>query len=109
MTSILRSRSRIFAVLAAAAVCLSLLWWTGSDRAQATPAEGLACETSTSNSFSLTATSGYILEPDGNSIYMWGYAGPSGAFQMPGPTLCVPEGAKVTVTLKNLLREPVSI
>ena len=109
MTSILRSRSRIFAILAAAAVCLSLLWWAGNDRASAAPAEGLACETSASNSFSLTAKSGYILTPDGNSIFMWGYAGSSGAFQMPGPTLCVPQNATVTISLKNLLPEPVSI
>jgi FtsP/CotA-like multicopper oxidase with cupredoxin domain len=109
MTSMLRTRSRVFAVLAAAAVCLSLLWWVGNDRAAAAPAEGLACETSASNSFNLTSTSGYILTPDGNSIYMWGYAGSSGAFQMPGPTLCVPQGANVTITLKNLLREDVSI
>jgi FtsP/CotA-like multicopper oxidase with cupredoxin domain len=40
---------------------------------------------------------------------MWGYAGSSGQFQLPGPTLCVPEGATVTVSLKNLLREPVSV
>ena len=109
MTSILRSRGRLLALFAALAMCLSLMWWFGNDRAQAAPAEGLACETSATNSFNLTATSGYILTPDGNSIFMWGYAGPSGTFQLPGPTLCVPEGAKVTVTLKNTLREPVSI
>jgi FtsP/CotA-like multicopper oxidase with cupredoxin domain len=109
MTTILRRGGGRIAIVVAALVCLALLSWFRNEPAQAIPAEGLACETSASNSFSLTATSGYILTPDGNSIYMWGYAGPSGTFQLPGPTLCVPEGAKVTVALKNLLREPVSI
>jgi FtsP/CotA-like multicopper oxidase with cupredoxin domain len=109
MTSILRSRGRLVALAAVVFMCLALISWSQTDRAQAAPVEGLACETSATNSFSLTATSGYILTPDGNSIYMWGYAGPSGAFQLPGPTLCVPQGATVTITLKNLLREPVSI
>jgi FtsP/CotA-like multicopper oxidase with cupredoxin domain len=77
--------------------------------AQAAESEGLECTTSSSNSFNLTATTGYVLTPDGNSIFMWGYAGSNGQFQLPGPTLCVPEGATVTVTLKNLLREPVSV
>jgi len=77
--------------------------------AQDTPSEGLICETSPNFTFNLTATSGYITEPDGNTIYMWGYAGQSGQFQLPGPTMCVPEGAQVTITLKNLLAEPVSV
>jgi FtsP/CotA-like multicopper oxidase with cupredoxin domain len=109
MTSILRSRGGRFAGFAAALICVVLISWLQNPRAQATPVEGLACETSATNSFNLTATSGYILTPDGNSIFMWGYAGSSGTFQMPGPSLCVPEGATVTITLKNLLREPVSI
>jgi FtsP/CotA-like multicopper oxidase with cupredoxin domain len=109
MTSILRSRGRLVALAAVVFMCLALISWSQTDRAQAAPVEGLACETSATNSFSLTATSGYILTPDGNSIYMWGYAGASGAFQLPGPTLCVPEGANVTITLTNQLKEPVSI
>ncbi len=109
MTTVLRAGGRRFAVLAVALLCVALVSWFGNDRAEAKPAEGLACETSATNSFNLTATSGYILTPDGNSIYMWGYAGETGAFQLPGPTLCVPEGATVTVTLRNTLREPVSI
>jgi FtsP/CotA-like multicopper oxidase with cupredoxin domain len=109
MTSILRTGGGRVAAVGVALMCVALIPWLRNDSAQAAPAEGLACETSATNSFSLTATSGYILTPDGNSIYMWGYAGGSGAFQLPGPTLCVPEGATVTVSLKNLLREPVSI
>lgn len=98
------------AALAVATMTTALLVSAGlAGQAQAATDEGLVCETSATNSFNLTATSGYILTPDGNSIFMWGYAGPSGTFQLPGPTLCVAEGATVTVTLKNQLREPVSI
>jgi FtsP/CotA-like multicopper oxidase with cupredoxin domain len=98
------------ALTTAAAMTAALLVGVSlSTQAEAATTEGVVCETSASNAFNLTATSGYILTPDGNSIYMWGYAGPSGTFQLPGPTLCVPEGATVTITLKNSLREPVSV
>ncbi len=68
--------------------------------------------------FSLTAQSNYISQPDGQSIYSWGYgcaptAAPSFApsmannacstMQIPGPTLIVNEGDSVTVTLTNNL------
>jgi FtsP/CotA-like multicopper oxidase with cupredoxin domain len=86
-----------------------LIGTTIGSSAEAVTSEGLQCATNAGNSFTLTATSGYILTPDGNSIYMWGYAGPSGSFQLPGPTLCVAEGATVTVTLKNLLTEDASV
>lgn len=109
MTSILDRPRRLIAALVAAAVAIALLVAYQPGRAEAVPTEGLVCETSATNAFSLTATDGYILTPDGNSIYMWGYAGPAGTFQLPGPTLCVPEGATVTISLTNTLREPVSI
>ncbi len=57
----------------------------------------------TNPSFVLTAQDGYITTPDGNSVYMWGYANGSGAYQDPGPVLCVNEGDTVTITLRNLL------
>jgi FtsP/CotA-like multicopper oxidase with cupredoxin domain len=75
----------------------------------------------TGPSFDLTAADGYISQPDGASIYSWGYgcntaptgyapaalAGASscatGAMQLPGPTLIVNQGATVTVTLTNNL------
>jgi hypothetical protein len=57
----------------------------------------------TNPSFVLTAQDGYITTPDGNSIYMWGYANGSGAYQDPGPVLCVNEGDTVTITLRNTL------
>ncbi|MCB0170408.1 MAG: multicopper oxidase domain-containing protein [Anaerolineae bacterium] len=60
-------------------------------------------------SFDLQATQGYIDTPDGNSVYMWGFALDPGSFQMPGPVLCVDEGDMVTINLTNNLNEPVSI
>src|SRR5512139_2778114 len=70
--------------------------------------------------FDLTAAPGYITQPDGSSIYSWGYgcntapAGfapatianascPAGAMQLPGPTLIVNQGDTVIVTLHNNL------
>jgi Multicopper oxidase len=55
------------------------------------------------SSFVLTATAGYITTPDGNAVFMWGYANGNGSFQYPGPILCVNEGDNVTITLKNSL------
>jgi FtsP/CotA-like multicopper oxidase with cupredoxin domain len=59
--------------------------------------------------FDLQATQGYIQTPDGNQVYMWGFATDPGLFQMPGPVLCVNEGDTVTINLTNNLTEPVSI
>jgi FtsP/CotA-like multicopper oxidase with cupredoxin domain len=86
-------------------------------------AEGLVCATgstadfyhpptaplATNPSFVLTAQDGYITTPDGNSIYMWGYANGGGAYQDPGPVLCVNEGDTVTITLRNTLPVATSI
>ena len=65
-------------------------------------------------SFTLRATTGHIETPDGNSVFMWGYAnGAAGKFQIPGPVLCVNQGQSVSVTLNNPsvggVPEPVSI
>jgi len=67
-------------------------------------------------SFALVATDGYTSQPDGASIYSWGYgcdpsapptfvpfAGTCGLMQLPGPTLIVTEGQTVSITLKNNL------
>jgi FtsP/CotA-like multicopper oxidase with cupredoxin domain len=75
--------------------------------------------TATAGTFALTAQAAFITQPDGQSVYSWGYgcasnstpsfapAAISGAFcrtmQIPGPTLIVTEGATVTVTLTNNL------
>src|SRR6267378_3112944 len=72
------------------------------------------------NSFTLTAQPAYISQPDGNTVYSWGYgctAPPAtsafvpnttttpfcNTMQVPGPTLVVTEGQTVTVTLTNAL------
>ena len=66
--------------------------------------------------FQLTASAGRISQPDGNSIYSWGYGcntgfnptsiptsigGTCSTMQLPGPTLIVHQGDQVTVTLAN--------
>ncbi len=72
----------------------------------------------TGPTFNLTAEPAYLTQPDGQSIYSWGYGcngAPSGyaptaisntfcnTMQVPGPTLIVTEGQKVTVNLTNNL------
>jgi FtsP/CotA-like multicopper oxidase with cupredoxin domain len=68
-------------------------------------------------SFNLDAKEAFISQPDGASVYSWGYgcqSAPSGfaptmtnqncpAMQMPGPTLIVHKGDIVNVTLTNNL------
>ena len=70
--------------------------------------------------FNLQAKDGYVTQPDGQSVYTWGYGcngAPAGyapaaipvtstfcnAMQLPGPTLIVTEGQTVSVTLTNNL------
>ena len=79
--------------------------------AQTPPPVGIACTTGTSPNptFTLTAKTGYINLPDGNTTFMWGYAPGSGEFQHPGPVLCVNQGDTVTVILNNTLGDDVSI
>ncbi len=72
----------------------------------------------TGPTFNLTAQTAFLNQPDGNSVYAWGYGcnGTPGGFaptaisnatcptmQVPGPTLIVTEGNTVTVTLTNNL------
>lgn len=73
----------------------------------APPKTGVAC--TYGPTFTLETKDGYIQLPDGNTMYMWGYAAGGGGFQHPGPTLCVNEGDTVTVILRNTLAEDVSI
>ena len=81
-------------------------------RTQASAAEmseGLLCDSDANQTFSLTASDGYVSTPDGNSIYMWSYGNSKRGFQLPGPTLCVESGRPVTVVLHNKLPEATSI
>ncbi|MCW2643842.1 MAG: Multicopper oxidase [Dactylosporangium sp.] len=109
MPSLNRARLRRVAPAALVAATVGVLVIPAPQSSAATPADGLECRTSLSNSFSLTASGGYISTPDGNSIYMWSYGDSGGSFQLPGPTLCVESGAKVAVVLHNSLPEPTSI
>ncbi len=75
--------------------------------------------TGTVGTFTLTASAEHISQPDGASIYSWGYGCTSGSTpsfapaaisgascgttQIPGPTLIVTQGATVVVTLTNNL------
>lgn len=100
-----------------ALMCASLLAVTA--RAAAPGITGTA--TSTGHvSFDLNAGPGHVSQPDGNTVYTWGYgcasqpggflptaiSSPSGGcpdMQLPGPTLIVNQGDVVTVTLHNNL------
>src|SRR5256884_410785 len=72
------------------------------------------------NTITLSASPAYLTQPDGLSVYSWGYGCTGGALaagqsfvpattttpfcttmQVPGPTLVVTEGQTVTVTLTN--------
>lgn len=61
------------------------------------------------NVVTLTAKSGHISTPEGNSVFFWGFANGDGTVQYPGPTLIVNEGETVNVTLNNDLDVNVSI
>jgi len=82
------------------------------------PAARAAVPGITGPTFNLTAQAEYLTQPDGSSVYSWGYgcngapagykpAAISGAFcnpmQVPGPTLIVQQGDTVVVNLTNNL------
>jgi FtsP/CotA-like multicopper oxidase with cupredoxin domain len=75
------------------------------------PRNGLVCTTGTSPNptFTLTTQTGYIVLPDGNVVYMWGWSTGQNPFQHPSPALCVNQGDAVTVVVHNTLPEPISI
>ncbi|MDX6257353.1 MAG: hypothetical protein QOJ11_3687 [Frankiales bacterium] len=108
MIHALRNPRRLGAVVAVGALVSAVLV-TSPRSARADLTEGLACDTDAHQTFSLTASEGYVSTPDGNSIYMWSYGNSSRGFQLPGPTLCVTSGQAVTVILHNSLPEATSI
>ena len=55
------------------------------------------------SSFTLTAMADRITTPDGGSIYFWGFSAGAPRPQYPGPTLIIPEGAAVSITVVNQL------
>jgi len=78
-------------------------------------APGITGGTGNTATFNLMAGAAYLTQPDGQTLYSWGYGcngDPAGyapfhgfcnAMQMPGPTLIVNEGQTVTVNLTNNL------
>jgi FtsP/CotA-like multicopper oxidase with cupredoxin domain len=91
-------------IVVLAAALLGALALAGNGQAAA---RGVVCTNGTT--FNLQTTTGHVVTPDGNSVYMWSYAPDPGSFQAPGPTLCVTAGSTVTVHLKNNLLESASI
>ena len=71
------------------------------------PSVGIVCEAGPH--FDMTTNHGYINLPDGNTVFMYGYALAGQPFQHPGPVLCVNEGDPVTITLTNTLTKDVSM
>lgn len=63
----------------------------------------------TGPTFTLTATDGTIVTPEGNSLYFWGLANAADPVQYPAPTLIVNQGDTVTINLINNLQENVSL
>jgi FtsP/CotA-like multicopper oxidase with cupredoxin domain len=104
-----RTRLRRLTPVALAGAMIAVFVIPSQQGSAAPPPAGLECLTASSNAFTLTASGGYISTPDGNSIYMWSYGPSGGAFQLPGPTLCVDSGVTVTVVLHNALPEPTSL
>lgn len=106
-----RKRSGLVAALLTVLALISAAAFNGVAPADALgpPDVGIICTTDASDTFSLTAKTGYISLPDANTSFMWGYSNGSDAFQHPGPVLCVDEGDTVTVVLHNTLSEDVSI
>ena len=113
--------ARLISATAAAAA----LWLSAAAQA-ASP--GITSTGGTAGTFNLVATDGYINQPDGNQVYVWGYGCTATAgsnppvvaagavfdppatlmpnancstMQIPAPTLIVTEGTTVTVTLTN--------
>src|SRR5258708_5864324 len=82
-------------------------------------APGITSTNGTAATFNLTAQPAFLNQPDGSSVYSWGYGCATGStpafvpagmkdascgtMQVPGPTLVVTEGQTVTVNLANNL------
>jgi hypothetical protein len=59
--------------------------------------------------FNLETAAGHVDTPDSNVIYTWSYIPAGGAFQTPGPVLCVNQGDVVTIHLHNTFAVATSI
>ncbi len=117
LTSVRPGRRAAFIATAAFAGCAALLApFMASGNAGSSHKGGIVCTKSPTATFDLTAKDGRVQLPDANTAYMWGYStgfdhstgdvrpGDEGAFQHPGPVLCVTEGDTVTIVLHNKLK-----
>lgn len=109
----LRTRRTGAVIVTAALGAAGLAAALSGSSAGAQPSQStLVCDFGTVNpvdgarEFALETRDGYIQTPDGNTVYMWGYAKAGGAFQAPGPTLCADQGDTVRVTLTNPADDP---
>ncbi len=80
-----------------------------SAHAQAMPTGMHMIEGNTNTVITLTAKAGHISTADGNSVYFWGLTDGGGLPQYPAPTIIVPQGALMQITLQNQLSTPVSL
>lgn len=96
-------RSGLVLIILAAMIASGTIANTQPAKAQAPNAVGIVCTSSSSPNptFTLDTKTGYIQLPDGTTMFMWGYSLGGGAFQHPGPVLCVNQGDTVTVILNN--------
>src|SRR5262249_36741077 len=112
-----RRTRRLVLVLALAAGSAVLIPGHAAALPQGFAKIGMVCTPGTvsgkTHTFNLTANTGYADTPDGDSVFICGYANhdapDSDHFQTPGPVLGVTEGQNVVVNLTNPLPEPASI
>ncbi|MFQ5617078.1 MAG: hypothetical protein ACE5GO_11550, partial [Anaerolineales bacterium] len=77
--------NRIFRTIGSlAAGVVAGLFWAGTVSAQVDIPGETDLSVPGSPTFNLVAKAGYISNPDGNTIYSWGYASGTGVMQYPG-------------------------
>jgi FtsP/CotA-like multicopper oxidase with cupredoxin domain len=114
---------RVLKVSLHAALCgtvlLGVVCGTPAQAAAPGITAAISVDPTITSTFNLTAAPSYITQPDGASIYSWGYGctskttvtyapatitgGSCPTMQVPGPTLIVNQGDTVTITLTNNL------
>lgn len=110
--SVINNKKRFAGLLLLGSLLVMITTFTISNRVRTAAAAGLTTMICTDGpTFNLRATDDHLTTPDGNILYMWGFADMNGnnSYQNPGPVLCVNEGDTVTVNLTNDLPENVSI
>ena len=112
----LKDRNSAWLLVPAVILILTLVFIAAGTTANQTMAQsptpsthGIVCTSNPSSTFTLSTLDGTISTPDGNIVYMWGFAEQGKPFQHPGPVLCVTEGDTVTIILNNTLPKDVSM